>query len=280
LNYITAIGYGDDQSQFGRWWPAELQLMAKDILWFHAIIWPAMLLSAGLRPPKHVFAHGFFTIEGQKISKSLGNIIRPHQLIERYGADATRYLMLSELPFGVDGDISLSSFTTRYNSDLANDLGNLLNRVVSMLNRYFAGVVPSADGAAVTEADRLLRAAASQALAGLDAGLTGVAFSEGLSALWQFIGRANKYVEESAPWTLAKSDTVRLGVVLYNLAESLRLIAHALWPVMPEAAERMAATLGVALELHTDWPKVTQWGRLAAGVHVEVKSTPLFPKMQ
>lgn len=279
LNYITAIGYEDDPASLARWWPADLQLMAKDILWFHAIIWPAMLLSAGLRPPRHVFAHGFFTIEGQKISKTLGNIIRPHQLIERYGVDATRYLMLGEFPFGVDGDISLSSFTARYNADLANDLGNLLNRVVSMINRYFGGRVPAPDSDHVGELDRDLQTVAERALVSFDASLEAVAFGEGLSAIWQLLSRANKYVEECAPWALAKSDRARLAVVLYNLAESLRLVAEALWPVMPEATARVARALGISLDLTGDWARITKWGGLPIGAQVEANPTPLFPRI-
>jgi methionyl-tRNA synthetase len=152
LNYVTAIGYGDDRATFERYWPADLHLMAKDILWFHAIIWPAMLMAAGLKPPKKVFAHGFFTVNGQKMSKSLGNVITPAELISKYGVDGSRYLLVSEFPFGVDGDVSLTSLTNRFNSELANDLGNLLNRTVSMVNRYFGGAVPTPGEA--TDLDR------------------------------------------------------------------------------------------------------------------------------
>ena len=153
-NYLTGIGYGDDQARFERWWPADVHLMAKDILWFHAVIWPAMLISVGLPPPRLVFAHGFFTINGQKLSKSLGNAIPPAALVERYGVDATRYLLLALFPFGVDGDMSEAAMAARYNADLANDLGNLLNRTVSMVNRYFGGAVPFPEGPEAVGEDR------------------------------------------------------------------------------------------------------------------------------
>lgn len=278
LNYITAIGYADDQLTFQRLWPAELQLMAKDILWFHSVIWPAMLLGAGLRPPRQVFAHGFFTIEGQKISKTVGNIIRPHELLERFGADATRYLMLTELPLGADGDISIGSFTSRYNADLANDLGNLVNRVVTMINRYFEGVIPSPVGE--TPTDRELVVMAESAIAAYQRAFDDVSPHAALSALWQLVTRANKYVEEMAPWGLAKTNRQRLATVLYNLVEALRVIALAVSPAMPETSRRICSTLGIELDLGGDWQETKRWGGTAPGTRVEPKPEALFPRFQ
>ena len=279
LNYITAIGYADDPDTFARYWPADVQLVGKDILWFHAIIWPAMLIAAGVKPPSLVFAHGFFTVNGQKMSKSLGNVIVPGELVERFGADAARYLLLSEFPFGVDGDISLPSFVARYNAELANDLGNLLNRTVAMLNRYQQGVV-QAPGAA-TGVDEDLRTLAVDTARELRARLDRLEFQEAIGAVRGLVTRANRYVEETAPWTLAKGDHPRLATVLYNLVEVERLAAELLWPFMPGASEKMVAQLGTQLGLGGGWRgQALTWGQLPPGTKVTPKPTPLFPKIE
>ena len=279
LNYITALGFGDDEERLLTFWPADVQLMAKDILWFHAIVWPAMLLAAGLPTPRRVFAHGFFTIEGQKMSKTLGNVIRPDDLVEKYGVDGTRYLVLSAFPFGTDGDISLANFTEKYNADLANDLGNLLNRTISMVNRYFGGIVPEPAGEA-TASDAELKEAAGQAFVGQEAAINNIAFSDGLASVWQLISRANKYVEENAPWALAKTNQQRLARVLYNLLETLRLLAHAIAPFMPGTATVMAAQLGVDVDSRQPWRQSIEWGGFPTGGTVIKKPIPLFPKIQ
>jgi len=279
LNYVTAIGYLDDVPKFQHWWPANLQLIAKDILWFHAIIWPAMLISVGLPPPRVVFAHGYFTIGGQKMSKTLGNVLSPRELVDKYGADATRYLMLSEFPFGTDGDISLRSFTARYNANLANDLGNLLNRTLSMINRYCGGLLPAPDGDE-TAGDRDLQSAARSAFSALDSGIRSLDYLQALDGIWQLVNRANKYVEENAPWALAKSDRQRLGRVLYNLAESLRLVALAIAPFMPSTSARICEQFGIEAEAgRRDFSMAAQWGGLKPGIRVNPKPTPLFPRL-
>jgi methionyl-tRNA synthetase len=275
MNYVTAIGYGDDPEQFARYWPAEVHLMAKDILWFHSVIWPAMLISAGIAPPRTVFAHGFFTINGQKMSKSLGNVIAPQELVERYGADASRYLLLSEFPFGVDGNIALDSFDQRFNADLANDLGNLLNRTVSMINRYFEGAVPSLPAPPDATDEPLVSAAA--ALDGrIEQALAGLEFSVAMEGVRSVVSAANRYVDQTQPWALAKSDRVRLAAVLANLAEVLRVVAIQLQPVMPGAAARMLEQLGLAADL----PGGRAWGAFPRDARVIARPTPLFPKLE
>lgn len=255
LNYVTAVGYGDDQAELMRRWPADLHLMAKDIIWFHAIIWPAMLISNDVPVPRKVYAHGFFTLNGRKMSKSLGNTLSPAELVSRYGADGTRYLLLSEFPFGTDGDVSLRSFDQRFNSDLANDLGNLLNRTVSMINRYFAGTVPKA----VLDAE--LPAAARAMAVTVERALDRLEFSVALEAIRTVVSQANRYIDQTQPWALAKTDREQLAVVLATLREAIRLIALELRPFMPSSAERMLRQIG------------------ADSGTVE-KASPLFPRIE
>jgi methionyl-tRNA synthetase len=272
LNYVTAAGYPNDLRTFNRWWPANLHLMAKDILWFHAILWPAMLIAGGLAPPGEVFAHGFFTIGGQKISKSLGNVIAPSELVERFGADAARYLLLTEFPFGTDGDVNLDTLVARYNAELANDLGNLLNRTVSMINRYEGGIVPASG--AETSLDAEVRAMALALFGQMDTAFRALEFAAASDALRAVVARANRYVEETAPWKLARVDVGRLATVLYTLAEVERLIAVALWPFMPRTSNRMLEQLGVAGLISTIW------GELAPGTKVAGQPEPLFPRIE
>jgi len=271
LNYLTAVGYPDRPVESNRWWPANLHLMAKDILWFHAILWPAMLIAAGMQPPKEVFAHGFFTINGQRMSKTLGNVISPAELVGRFGADATRYLLLTDFPFGTDGDFNLESLTARYNAELANDLGNLLNRTVSMLNRYRAGEVPAPNAA--QPPDEEVRAMAEAMFGQMDHALESLEFVAAADAACAVISRANRYVEETAPWKLAKSDPDRLATVLYTLAEAERLVANALQPFLPETCDRMLAQLGASGLVDTSW------GALRPGTKVAAQPTPLFPRI-
>jgi len=274
LNYVTAVGYGDDPAEFERRWPAQLHLMAKDIIWFHAIIWPAMLISNGVPVPRRIYAHGFFTLNGRKMSKSLGNTLSPGQLVERYGADGTRYLLLSEFPFGTDGDISLRSFDNRFNSDLANDLGNLLNRTISMVNRYFEGQAPPlADG---VDADAELRAAVEAVPGAVAGALARLEFSSALESVRGVVSAGNRYVDAMQPWTLAKGDRERLAVVMANLLEALRLVALELRPFMPASADRMLAQLGIDAEAAGE----RRWGGGPPALRVVDKPSPLFPKIE
>jgi methionyl-tRNA synthetase len=237
-NYITAVGYPDtNDASYRRYWPADLHMVGKDIVRFHCVYWPAFLMAAGLAPPKRVFAHGWWTVEGQKMSKSLNNFIPPKLLVDQYGVDAVRYFMLRELPFGNDGDFSRRAVVNRINGDLANDFGNLAQRVLAMVQRYCAGVVPAPGPLA--QADEALLAAARGLLVRLRAEFAEQAFNRALELIWQVVADANRYVDEQAPWTLRQSDSARAATVLYVLAETVRHLAILVQPVVPEAAAKL-----------------------------------------
>jgi methionyl-tRNA synthetase len=243
-NYITAIGYPDVKSDhFSKYWPADLHMVGKDILRFHAVYWPAFLMAAGLQPPKRVFAHGWWTNEGQKISKSVGNVISPYALVERYGLDPIRYFLLREVPFGNDGDFSHRAVVTRLNSELANDFGNLVQRVLSMVARNCAGRVPT-PGPETSE-DTTLLASAAALVPHLRRTMDSQAFHEGLEAIWAVVRAANVYVDRQAPWSLRKTDQKRMETVLYVLIETIRHLAIVIQPVMPAAASRILDQLAV-----------------------------------
>ena len=243
-NYITAAGYPDTESEsFTTYWPADLHMVGKDILRFHAVYWPAFLMGAGVAPPKRVFAHGWWTNEGQKISKSLGNVIDPHALVAQYGLDQVRYFLLREVPFGNDGDFSHRAMVGRMNNDLANDFGNLAQRSLSMIAKNCGGQVP--EPGALSAADEALLGAARSLHARLLADYEVQAFHKALEATWEIVGAANRYIDEQAPWALRKSDPARMATVLYVVAETLRHLAILSQPVMPDAMARMLDQLGV-----------------------------------
>lgn len=243
-NYITAVGYPDTNAdKYQKFWPADVHMVGKDILRFHAIYWPAFLLAAGVEPPKRVFAHGWWTNEGQKISKSLGNVINPYDLIETYGLDQTRYFMLREVPFGNDGDYSRTAMINRINSNLANDLGNLAQRSLSMINKNCGAVVPTPGS--FTEADNALLSKAYGLLDVVRREMDVQAFHKALDAIWGVIGDGNRYVDEQAPWGLKKTDPQRMATVLYVLAETLRCVALLVQPVMPESMAKMLDQLAI-----------------------------------
>ncbi len=243
-NYITAVGYPDTANPlFRQFWPANLHMVGKDILRFHAVYWPAFLMSAGVEPPGRVFAHGWWTNEGQKISKSLGNVIDPLDLVARYGLDPVRYFLLREVPFGSDGDFSHRAMVGRLNGDLANDYGNLAQRVLSMVARNCAAAVPEPGEPA--PADQTLLGKAQGLLAVLRAEFAVQSFHRALEAIWALVGDANRYVDEQAPWALRKTDPARMRTVLYTLAETLRHLAILTQPVMPDAMARLLDQLGV-----------------------------------
>jgi len=275
-NYITAIGYGSDETKFQHWWPADVHIVGKDITRFHCVIWPAMLLAAGMPLPKMVFAHGFISVEGEKMSKTRGTMIEPKQVLEKYSADVLRYYLLREVPFNGDGDFSWTRLEHRYNADLANDLGNLVNRTLAMIGRYRKGEVPRGGMGESLDAD--LRAAAEKAVTAYRARMDELDFSNALTELWQFITRANRYVEQSTPWTLAKSPdkSAQLDAVLYNLAESVRLISVLVTPFTPTVSGQIRAQLGVGDKLGVLADEI-QWGRLEPGTKIG-QVTPLFPK--
>jgi methionyl-tRNA synthetase len=275
-NYITALGYPEQTDDFTTFWPADAHLIGKDILRFHAVYWPTFLMAAGLPLPKKVFAHGWWTVEGQKMSKSLRNVVEPNMLIDRYGVDAVRYFLLREVPFGLDGDFSHSAMIHRINSDLANDLGNLLNRSTAMLNKYFDGIVQ--EPAEFTKTDIEYRKKTEALEGSLDICLEDLAFSKALQVIWEVISAGNKYIDETAPWTLAKVPEKRgqLATVMYCILESQRVVFHLLSPFMPETARKGLAYLG--------WDKpITEegirWGGLKPGTKI-AKAEPLFPRIE
>ncbi len=243
-NYITALGYPETKSgDYSTFWPADLHMVGKDIIRFHCVYWPAFLMGAGLAPPNRVFAHGWWTVEGQKMSKSLGNFIAPQQLVAQYGLDSVRYFMLRELPFGSDGDFSHRAVVNRINGDLANGLGNLAQRVLSIINRNCAARLP--EPGALAAADAALLDAARGLLDRLRGDFAEQAFHRALEALWQVVGDADRYVNEQAPWALRKSDPKRMATVLYVLAEVIRHLAILVQPVVPGAAAKLLDQLAV-----------------------------------
>jgi len=290
LNYLTVAGYLSDEKKFADTWPADVQLMAKDIfVRFHSTLWPAMLMSLGLALPKRIFAHGFWTIEGEKISKSKGNAISPVEVAEDLAAmsgadldiavDAIRYFLMREVTFGLDGDFSVTGLMGRFNADLANDLGNLLNRTLPLLHRHRGGIVPRADGE-----DRESRAVSSLIPATADQvadSLDRLRFSEALGAIWTLVGRANKYMEQQAPWRLAKDEASRAGLdtVLYTVLETVRAIAILIQPFMPAAAEAIWDQLGIEEPLADQkWLDAGTWGRLEPGTQTR-SPKPIFPRI-
>ena len=274
-NYLTAIGYPDtDSEEFRKFWPADVHVVGKDILRFHAVYWPAFLMAAGMEPPRRVFAHGWWTNEGEKISKSLGNIIDPLALIEQYGLDPVRYFLLREVPFGNDGDFSGAAMVHRMNGDLANDFGNLCQRVLSLIQTTTGGAVPE-PGARAEEDLGLLELAAG-ALPAVRAAIEDQQMHTALGEIWRVIGEANRYVDGQAPWALRKTDPVRAGTVLYVLAETVRELALLAQPFMPQAAETILDQLAVAAGART-FASCGDAGALTPGTALP-KPVPVFPR--
>jgi methionyl-tRNA synthetase len=243
-NYLTAVGYPDTEADmYKRFWPADLHMVGKDILRFHAVYWPAFLMAAGITPPRRIFAHGWWTNEGQKISKSLGNVIDPYELIQTYGLDPMRYFMLREVPFGNDGDFSRTAMIHRINGELANGLGNLAQRSLSMINKNCGAAVPKCG--MLTEADRALLGKAEALLGQVRVEMDAEAFHKALDHLWFVIAAGNRYVDEQAPWALKKTDPPRMETVLYVLAEVLRHLAILIQPFMPASMGRLLDQLAV-----------------------------------
>jgi len=277
-NYISALGFGsEDTARYDRYWPADVHLIGKEILRFHAVYWPAFLLSAGLPLPRQVFAHGWLLAEEKKMSKSFGNVLDTDAFLNVLGADALRYCLLREVAFGQDGSCSDEAFVDRFNADLANDLGNLVSRATKMIGDYFDGAVPPARA---TKAGKALEEAAGRALAGYRTAMDRLEFHRALRSLWELVGAVNKYVDEQEPWRLNKEadQRERLGAVLYDCAEAIRWLGVLLSPIMPDTAGRIFAALGLDEEPAGLRLDDLAWGGLAAGGGLGPRE-PLFPRL-
>ncbi len=275
-NYITALGYGsDDDTLFKKFWPADVHLIGKDITRFHTVYWPAFLMSLDLPLPEKVYCHGWVLLEGGKMSKSKGNVVDPVTLAERYGVDALRYYLLREIAFGSDGVFSNENLINRINSDLANDLGNLVSRTVAMVHKYFDGTIPAEREEGEFDSD--LKEVYAQSRADAEKYLDALYFSESLSSIWRFVSRTNKYIDETAPWALAKDENnrARLAQVMYNLCESIRIISVFIAPFMPETSVKIREQLG--LNPVSSWDECSVFGK--EDTYSTVKGEIIFPRL-
>jgi len=279
LNYITAIGYGVDEEQFNRRWPAT-QVVGKDIARFHAVIWPAMLMAAGLPIPKQVFGHGWLLVGGEKMSKSKLTGIAPSDITDTFGVDAFRYYFMRAISFGQDGSFSWEDLSARYHSELANGFGNLASRVIAMVNRYYDGVLPAP--AEYSAADLGIQKTVADAAAGADSAMQELAIHDALAAIWTIVDELNGYITIQEPWVLAKNDDTRerLGTVLYTAAEGLRALAVLLSPVIPDATAKLWEALGSGTDLQEQLiPDAGKWGQLQPGTTVGTLAA-LFPRIE
>ncbi|CYB45473.1 methionyl-tRNA synthetase [Staphylococcus aureus] len=281
VNYISALGYlSDDESLFNKYWPADIHLMAKEIVRFHSIIWPILLMALDLPLPKKVFAHGWILMKDGKMSKSKGNVVDPNILIDRYGLDATRYYLMRELPFGSDGVFTPEAFVERTNFDLANDLGNLVNRTISMVNKYFDGELPAYQGP-LHELDEEMEAMALETVKIYTESMESLQFSVALSTVWKFISRTNKYIDETTPWVLAKDDSQKdmLGNVMAHLVENIRYAAVLLRPFLTHAPKEIFEQLNINNPQFMEFSSLEQYGVLTESIMVTGQPKPIFPRL-
>lgn len=280
INYISGIGYPHDMKKFAEAWPADVHVIGKDILRHHAVYWTIMLHSLGLELPKTIFAHGWWVMKGEKMSKSKGNVVDPVDIVSRFGVDPYRYFLLREVQFGMDGTFSEDAIISRYNSDLANDIGNLLSRTLTMAEKYFAGEVPDISKIKIdSPAAEEIKTRAVQTAHAMESLIPNFEFAGALAKIWEVIGLANKFIENSKPWTLAKEKKEgELALVIYTLLEALRIVAIEIYPFMPETSEKMLTQLSVKGKADNLFSNAKIWGKLTSGIKVS-KSGPLFPRI-
>jgi methionyl-tRNA synthetase len=279
LNYLSGIGCYSDDEKFNNYWPADVHVIGKDISRFHAIYWPTFLFSAGIKPPKKIFAHGWWTVEGEKMSKSLKNVVDPNMLADTYGVDQLRYFLLREVPFGSDGDFSKTAFIHRINSDLANDLGNLFSRACSMVVKYYDGLIPVIDS--VTDMEKELILKKEHTYSQIELHMENLAFNKALISIFELVGAVNKYIDETAPWNLAKNNNFeRLNTVLYTVLDMLRVIAFFIYPFMPVSALKILEHLGIKQDVSKEYLDYDcDFGGVVSGTKIG-KPEKLFPRVE